>query len=61
MVFFERGKNGPPKSPAMADGASVLYAIEEHIPSKTSLRASQRKAPNWGYPPSKQRVVKGTF
>ena len=47
MVFFELGKNGHPKSPAMADGASVLYAIEEHIPPNSSLRASQRKAPNW--------------
>ena len=27
MVFFERGKNGPPKSPTLADRASVLFVM----------------------------------
>jgi len=40
-------------------GQAMLFVIEEHIPSTTSLRARQHKAPTT-YPSLKQRVVKGT-
>jgi hypothetical protein len=33
MVFFERGKNAPPKSPAMADGASVVFVMIQRTES----------------------------
>ena len=44
MVFFERGKNGPPKSLTLADGASVLFVMiqTESLSQGGQTRANER-------------------
>ena len=51
VFFFERGKNGPPKSPTLADGASVLFVMIQRTESLSQggqTRANERHR-SFGY------------